>query len=440
MRVRVAVAVDGLRSSLFFLPTVAMALALALAWASVWIDSRLDDAAEIPLVLTSTVDSARAILSTVAAATISFAGIAFSIALLVIQLASSQYSPRVVHTVFRDPFNRRVVALVVGTFTYCIVVLRSVRGPLEQGGDAVIPNLSVAIAVLLGIGSILGIVAFINHSAHSMDVSEILQQATAETISQVHTAWQPTNDDPRPPTPAAVMLEPAGHLVRFAGGGWVQRVDVRSIEQLVPPGGFIDLHCSPGRYAVVGAALCSVSGTVEDPGQLEASIHRAVVIGPSRTMQHDPMYGLRQIVDVGVRALSPGVNDPTTAQDAIFHLAAVVTEMLRHDPPAPVRSCPGGGQLRMPTPTHDDVVALAFDELRRAAAPHPTVSIYLLEAIELIRRTLVLDGLGARADALEVQADLVVRGSDAAEGLLAEDRALVRGVHGTAGSTQPVAG
>ncbi|MFN7151403.1 MAG: DUF2254 domain-containing protein, partial [Microthrixaceae bacterium] len=342
MRVRLSATVDQLRSSLFFLPTVAMALALALAWGSVWLDSVLDDATALPLVLTSTVDSARAILTTVAAATISFAGIAFSIALLVIQLASSQYSPRVVHTLFRDPFNRRVVALVLGTFTYCIVVLRSVRGPLEQSGDAVIPNLSVAIAVLFGIGSILGIVAFINHSAHSMDVSQILQQATASTISQVHAAWVPITDDPRPDPPAPVMIEPPGLLVRFAEGGWIQRVDVRSIADLVPPAGYIELHCAPGRYAIVGAALCSVSGTVEDAEHLEASIHRAVVVGPSRTMQHDPMYGLRQIVDVGVRALSTGVNDPTTAQDAIFHMAAVVTEMLRHDPPPHVRSCERG--------------------------------------------------------------------------------------------------
>lgn len=428
MRVRVAAAIDQLRSSLFFLPTIAMALALAMAWVSVWVDSRLDDAAEIPLVLTSTVDSARAILSTVAAATISFAGIAFSIALLVIQLASSQYSPRVVHTLFRDPFNRRVVALVLGTFTYCIVVLRSVRGPLEQGGDAVIPNLSVAIAVLFGIGSILGIVAFINHSAHSMDVSEILQQATSETIAQVHAAWRPAGESATPPQ--AVMLEPAGLVIRVDEGGWLQRVDVQALEGLVPAGGSLELHSSPGRYAIAGGALCSVAGTVEDPDQLEAAIHRAVVVGASRTMQHDPMYGLRQIVDVGVRALSPGVNDPTTAQDAIVHMAAVVTEMVRHDPPPAVRRCTGGGQLRMPSPTHDDVVAVAFDELRRAAAPHPTVSIYLLEAIDLIRRTLALDGLGHRTDALDHQADLVVRGSDAAEGLLEEDRAVVRRVHG----------
>jgi uncharacterized membrane protein len=428
MNVRLSAAADRLRSSLFFLPTVAMALALVVAWASVLLDSRVDDATDLPLVLTSTVDSARAILTTVGAATISFAGIAFSIALLVIQQASTQYSPRVVHTLFRDPFNRRVVALVVGTFTYCIVVLRSVRGPLEEGGDAVIPNLSVAIAVLFGISSILGIVAFINHSAHSMDVSEILGQATTETVSQVRAAWLPIDDPPSDP-PAPILIEAPGHLVRFTEGGWIQQVDLRAMVRLVPPAGFIELHSAPGRYAIVGAPLCSVSGSVDDPDHLDASVRRAVVVGPSRTMQHDPMYGLRQIVDVGVRALSPGVNDPTTAQDAIFHMAAAVTEMLRHDPPPRVRSCERGGQLLVPAPSHDDVVALAFDELRRCAAPHPTVSVYLLQAIDLIRQALLLEGLGARVGPLERQADLIARGTEMVDDLLAEDRAVVRRAH-----------
>ena len=96
--------------------------------------------ADLPLGFTSTVESARTLLGVIAGATISFAGIAFSVSLLIIQLASSQYSPRVVHTLFRDPFNKRVMALVVGTFTYCVVVLRSVRSALDPGGDPVDPQ------------------------------------------------------------------------------------------------------------------------------------------------------------------------------------------------------------------------------------------------------------------------------------------------------------
>ncbi len=109
----------------------------------------------------------RAVLGVIASATIAFAGVAFSVSLLLISMSSSQYSPRVVHGPFRDPFNKRVMGVVIGTFTYCLVVLRAVRSPLEDGGTAVVPSLSIAVAVLLGVATLLTIVGFISHAAHS---------------------------------------------------------------------------------------------------------------------------------------------------------------------------------------------------------------------------------------------------------------------------------
>jgi len=165
MRLRLSSLVERIRVSLFFVPMVAVVISIVGAGVTIWIDSRLDlQGADLPLGVTSTVASARAVLSTVAGATMTFAAIAFSISLLIIQQASSQFSPRVVHTLFRDPFNKRVMGLVMGTFTYCLVVLRSVRSLGESGGDVVIPNLSVAMAVLPGIATVISIAAFLNHS------------------------------------------------------------------------------------------------------------------------------------------------------------------------------------------------------------------------------------------------------------------------------------
>ena len=192
MNLRVSSLVERLRSSLFFVPMVAVIVAAILGVAVLAFDRHVDTTlADLPLGFTSTVESARTLLGVIAGATISFAGVAFSVSLLIIQLASSQYSPRVVHTLFRDPFNKRVMALVVGTFTYCVVVLRSVRSALEPGGDPVVPNISVAVAVVLGIATILATVAFINHSAHSMDVSEILERIRRGRASPLSSARSP---------------------------------------------------------------------------------------------------------------------------------------------------------------------------------------------------------------------------------------------------------
>jgi uncharacterized membrane protein len=136
----------------------------------------------------------------------------------------------------------------------------------------------------------------------------------------------------------------------------------------------------------------------------------AFAIGVTRTMQQDVTYGLRQLVDVAVRALSPGIDDPTTAQDAIFHTAAVLSELLRHDPP-PALVVDGSRRVVMTQqPSHGELIRLAFDETRRAAAPHPTVCLYLLATLDSLIELLDAERLTDRALELHRQARLVAEG------------------------------
>ncbi len=416
---------ERVRASLFFIPMLAVIAAVVFGLVSLGLDRHLDPATDLPLGFTSTVDSARSVLSTVAGATITFAGIAFSISLLIIQLASSQYSPRVVHTLFRDPFNKRVMALVVGTFTYCVIVLRSVRSPLEDGGSPIIPNLSVAIAVLLGITTILAIVAFINHSAHTMDVSEILDRVSREAIVHIRDEWKSDSSGDARLHPVPIVQEPV-HTVLFERSGWVQQVDLAKLLECTPDDTVVRLDTFPGRYAVEGTPLCALSPPPADRDEVEQGLRRAVGVGATRTMQQDVSYGLRQLADVALKALSPGINDPTTAQDAIFHATAVLGELLRRDPPPRVRSGRRGTRLLLvEQPDHADLIGLAFDEVRRAAATYPAVCIYLLEALHLLTECVVAVGLSDRTPPLRDQARLVVAGCEHA-GVLAEDVDQVR--------------
>src|SRR5680860_1382130 len=257
MRLRLSGLTERLRASLFFVPMLGVIIAIAAGFIGLAIDRRLDQNRELPLGMTSTVDSARVVLSTIAGATITFAGVAFSVSLLIIQLASSQYSPRVVHTLFRDPFNRRVMGLVVGTFTYCVIVLRSVRSPFEQADQPVIPNLSVAVAVVLGIGTILAIVAFINHSAHTMDVSEILKRVGRESIELIRREWSPVEPDrPRPQLDEA-PAEP-GATITFDASGWVQQIDFDAMWHSLPAGTELRLETHAGRYAIEGTSVATL--------------------------------------------------------------------------------------------------------------------------------------------------------------------------------------
>lgn len=407
MNLRVSSLLERIRASLFFVPMLAVIGAAIAALALLAVDRGVDTTlADLPLGFTSTVESARTLLGVIAGATISFAGIAFSVSLLVIQLASSHYSPRVVHTLFRDPFNKRVMALVVGTFTYCVVVLRSVRSALDAGGDPVIPNISVAVAVVLGIATILAIVAFINHSAHAMDVSEILERIRRDTTEQIRTGWTPA--DPATPIGDAMPPRSSGPatVIRAARSGWVQQIDTDALLACLPDGHTAHVETHAGRYAIELSRLITITPPIESTDHTER-LRVAFVIGETRTMQQDVTYGLRQLVDVTVKALSPGINDPTTAQDAIFHTAAVLAELLRHDPP-PAVSTDGTRRVVMAKrPAHDELVRIAYDEPRRAATMHPTVCLYLLASLETLIEIVAAADLGPRSFELRRQARLV---------------------------------
>jgi uncharacterized membrane protein len=422
---------ERLRASLFFVPLIFVLAGGLAGMVMISVDRALgDDLTDLPLVLTSTSDSARQVLSVVAQATMTIAGIAFSVSLLIIQLASSEYSPRVVHSLFRDPFNKRVMGIVLATFTYCLVVLRAVRDETESGAEAIVPNLSASLAVVAGVIAVLAVVAFIDHNAHAMEVSEILGRVTGETVRAIELSWVGTATSVQDTRPTTAPDQP-GLRIPLAESGWIQRIDHDALRELVPDGGTVRLDVAPGRYAIAGAPLCTLWPAPADPDEATRRATGAVQVGTTRTMEQDASYGIRQLADVALKALSTGVNDPTTAQDAIFHMAGVLRELMtRPSPPLVQVDDEGRRVIHASGDTEDaDLVALAYDEVRRAAATMPSVCLYLLESLHLLCQALEEAGQPERAGPLRDQADLVLAGVEAADGVLEADRAEVREAH-----------
>ncbi len=419
---------ERLKSSLFYTPMLLTLFGLGLGQLFLWLDERVTD---IPTDLTATVDSARAVLGVIAGATIAFAGIAFSVSLLLISLSSSQYSPRVVHGLFRDPFNKRVMGVVIGTFTYCLVVLRAVRSPLEDGGTAVVPSLSIAVAVLLGITTLLAIVGFISHAAHSMDISKILHGVTEAAIGEVSAQWGDVGGADLGIDEALEEHAPDdAFVVSFERHGWVQQTDRDALLEALEPGATMWLDTVAGRYAIASTPLCRIAPPPSDPDVVERRIRDAVAVGRTRTAQDDVTYGVRQLADVALKALSPGINDPTTAQDAMFHLGALLRELLVRQPPRRRLSDDQGRHLVLTQAcTHAEAVGLAFDEIRLASAGMPTVQIYLLEILHLLTTSLDSTATGPETvAALRSQADLVVELNEMAD-LPTFDHERVRSAH-----------
>lgn len=417
--------VTRMRGSLFLIPMLCVLGGVLLAQGMLLLDGW---ALDLDSRLGATVDSARTVLTTVAGATLTFAGIAFSVSLLLISMASNQFSPRVVHGMFRDPFNKRVMGLVVGTFTYCLVVLRAVRESVDDAGDPVVPSISILLALVLGITSVLAIIAFINHSAHSMDVSRILNRVTREALTQIRATWPDDEPSTRDPQPAAERTGEPVLRARFDEDGWVQDIDHEQVLTALPAGSSAVLRTSPGRYAVAGTVICDVWSRDGDAEAVERTVRAAVSLGSTRTVDMDVSYGLRQLVDVALKALSPGVNDPTTAHDALRHVGTVLAELLRRVPPVRVmreddRTLELGAAL-----TQEDMVGIAFDEVRLAAAELPTVLVHLLDMAHQVVEALEGRNRPEAVAALRRQAALLAEVGERAE-VPEPDRRRVREAH-----------
>jgi uncharacterized membrane protein len=197
-----------------------------------------------------------------------------------------------------------------------------------------------------------------------------------------------------------------------------------------PPGGLLRVDVRVGSFVYSGRRLCTawVTGPADDEtlDDLDGQIHEAFALGRARTMQQDVAFGMRQLVDVALRALSTGVNDATTAYECIVHLGEVLYEILRRDLPPAVRHGEDGRRLLRPQEfTHEEYVERAFDQIRRNAAAMPDLCVALVRTLGNVAAELDDRSLGRRVPPLARQARLVLAGATA-EHPLPEDLDVLR--------------
>ena len=424
MIVRLRAASEAVRNSLFFVPVLCVVLGAALAAGMLELDRRvrLEPA---PSLLRFTVESARELLGTVAAAIITVAGIVFALTGLSVQLASSQFSPRVVRGFLRDRSAQVSIGFMVGTFTYSLVVLRAVRS-VEAGPD-VVPALSTALALGLTVAAVVAIVGFVSRTAHRLQSSQLIRGVAEETVGTVASRLPERGQGG---AREAALVSPPGpqRRVRARTRGWIAQISPEELLQLLPSGGVARVDVQVGQFVHPGRRLCTVWGETDDRDTLERRVNKAFDIETSRTMQQDIGFGIRQIVDIALRALSPGVNDPTTAHECIVHLGAISYEILRRDlPPLETAGEDGRRVVFSGQWSHADFVASAFDEIRQSAVSLPSVGAALVETLAEVFADLTEDGIvdRDRTDPLVRQARLVLAGVEKA-GPLPEDAERVR--------------
>lgn len=421
MIVRLRALSEDVRNSLFFVPALCLSFSLALAAGMLTLDRQVE-LATVPSLLRFTVESARELLTTMAGAVITVAAIVFALTGLSVQLASSQFSPRVVRGFLRDRSAQLAIGFMVGTFTYTLVVLRAVRS--VEGAIDVVPALSTALALALTVIAVVVIVAFVSRTAHRLQSSELIRDVCEETLDAV-ARQLPLRERPDSRSEESTVDRPSdsGWKMRARSTGWLGQVSTDELLDLLPPGGAARVEVAVGQFVHPGRRLCTIWGAADDQDKDERHVNRAFAVGASRTMQQDVGFGIRQIVDIALRGLSPGVNDPTTAHECVVHLGAIMYEILRRDlPPMEIAGKGGRRVVLAAQPTYADYVEQAFDEIRQSAASLPTFSAVLVQTLADLAADLAEEGVvdDERVQPLARQVELVVAGVERSSPLWAD--------------------
>ncbi len=417
MLVRLQAGLEGFRDSLFFFPALFVAAAIVLAQVMLEVDARLS-LASVPSYMRFTVDSARELLATVAGATVTVTGVVFALTALSVQLASSQFSPRVVRGFLRDGAIQAGIGFMAGTFTYSLVVLRAVRS--TDGGEPtdVVPNLSTALALVLAIGVVIAILAYVDHTAQSLQATQLIGRVTRGTVALVRRRFPEAGTSEAPAAVRTEVGDGLGQRLAAPRSGWVQQIDEAELLRGLPPGGVVRVDVRVGSFVHQQKRLATVWAVDPKPGQPEKRLVEGFAIGRIRTMQQDVEFGIRQLVDIALRALSPGVNDATTAYECMVHLGEVLYEILRRDlPPAAVAGDDGRRLMRPHELTQAEYVHQAIDQVRANCADMPDLCVGLLHVLTDVARELEDLGLADRVEPLRLQGRLVRAGAEASSAL-----------------------
>jgi uncharacterized membrane protein len=400
---------ERLRNSLMVVPTVAIIFAFVVADALTELDHWLieNDPDEIEVLFDATAASVQQVTAAIATAMLTFMGVVFSLTILALQMASSQFSPRVMRTFVRSRMTKYSMGFFIATFTYALVLLSNI----EPGDDQVaefLPAVSFAFLLILVMISLFLFVAYVNNVVRLVRVAYIIETITDETHKSIlETSIPPEHLRQVADVP---LGEPTSTIMAGGQGGVLGGVDVRRLTHLAHSKDCtLVLRARVGEYIGRGQPMIDVHGG-DAPGT--DAVNRAVFLDTERTMFEDPAFGIRQLVDIAVRALSPGVNDPTTAVQALDRITDLLMSIGHHgDLPTHYVWSDHTVRLIRPVHTWEATIDLAFTEIRRYGYDSPQIPRRVKAAIITLLE--VLDE--SRHPPLRRQLDLLERDVQRAE-------------------------
>ena len=376
------------RGSYWFVPAVLVVMAVALAFVTTTLSSALSWQSWEPLqwIYSGGPEGARTILSTIASSMITVAGVVFSITIVALTLASSQFGPRLLVNFMRDTTNQVVLGIFIATFMYCLLVMRTVR---SSPGHVFVPYLSVAFALVLALFNVGVLIFYIHHVSNSIRAENVIAAVSEDLNGAVVRLIRSRANEVEPrPTASALPenFEGQSCLVNAARSGYLQAIDVDTLVHRATEHDLIlRVKTRPGDFIVEGSCLLSAWPSERLTEEIYNSLTGPFILGGARSAEQDIEFSIQQLVEVALRALSPGINDPRTAMNCIDWLGASLCRLADKYDPFPYRF-DGEGRLRvvLKPVTFAGLTNVAFDQIRQYGRTSVAVTLHLLETITTV--------------------------------------------------------
>ena len=322
---------------------------------------------------------AQVILSSIATSIMTVVSIVFAILLMTLTLASMQFSPRIIVSFSRDRTTQWTLGVFLGTFCYCMAALpaaRSIPKPFA-------PVVTVLGAMLLAIACVGWLLFFIHHISHAISVNYIVDRIAAETEVVIDQTM------PSPRKPQSMDLARIissinwGSAIAAHESGYIRFMDTDRLYQLARKYRVkVQMLRRVGQFVPAGIPLLKVDRAERLPPEAITDFRGAVDIGPSRTLQQDAEFGVLQIVDIALRAISPAVNDPSTAINCIDQLSRILIRFAaRQEPASVLYDLPGEVRVIIPWIRFEGLLDSAFEQIRHYGIADIAVCLRLLRAL-----------------------------------------------------------
>ncbi|OQW32312.1 MAG: hypothetical protein A4E19_20000 [Nitrospira sp. SG-bin1] len=383
---------DMIRGSLWFVPSIMAAGSVTLAFTVVWIDHHVlkGKPAETAFAYGGGADGAREVLSTVAGAMITVAGVIFSITVVALTLASQQFGPRLLRNFMHDRGNQVVLGTFISIHLYCLIILRAVRG--EEAGEFV-PHLSVSIALVLALTAAGVLIYFFHHATSSIRASSVIAKVALDLDEAIDRLFPQRVKRPGPSPPAT--QNPCVPSKTFDGNcariesresGYLQMVNVEELVLLAARHDLtIRLDCRPGDFITCESTVATIFPAERVLPKVGDTVCEALILGDERTMVQDMLFPAQQLTEIAVRALSPSMNDPTTALACIDRLGAAMIRLGRRRTPSPYRY-DDKGRLRLViySVSEAELIEQTMSPIRQYGHTSALVTIRLLDTCKLV--------------------------------------------------------